>query len=268
MTTAASVPILFIGDAQREEFRAAARSLVDRGAVIAADVSRAQAIISQGFAPAMIVVAQSWPNQFSERRIEELRRASPLARIVRLLGTWMDGDGRTGKPWPATMLASWQRWDARHSDMLPGLSLPITASEDDRLLAAGDAAHSIPSAQRDSLWIAVHAQSRDTAESLIELCSQRGWNALWLRNVNAALPSIVDCAVFDARDTSAKEIQDLVNLRTSLGAAPIIALVGFPRLEDVERFQAAGASAIVSKPFLADDLARQIERFVGQPAVR
>ncbi len=106
------------------------------------------------------------------------------------------------------------------------------------------------------------------AESLIELCGLQGWSALWLHDVNAAPPSNIDFAVFDARNASERAIQDLVNLRILLGAVPIIALVGFPRLEDVERFKAAGASAIVSKPFLTDDLVRQIERFLRQSAVR
>ena len=73
-------------------------------------------------------------------------------------------------------------------------------------------------------------------------------------------------AVFDARNNSASELEALASLKGALGQRPIIALVGFPRIDDLERFKAAGASAVVSKPYLAEDLEQQIEQLLQSAA--
>lgn len=273
MTTLA-LPTLFIGDADRDEFRQAAAWLIDRGAVAASDVAAAQAVVREGFAPALIVVAQSWPGRFSERQIDELRRCAPLARIVRLLGTWLEGEGRTGKPWQTTIRTHWHQWQSRHARQLEQAeaaklatwSLPVTAGEDDRLLAVCDAGDSNSSNPASVPLIAIDARTRESAESLFDLCTQRGWRAIRLRSADSAPPSNVDCAVFDADSASAAEDEAWTALRAALGDTPIIALVGFPRIEDLERFQTAGAAAIVAKPYFADELLWQIEQFLPQSA--
>jgi AmiR/NasT family two-component response regulator len=40
----------------------------------------------------------------------------------------------------------------------------------------------------------------------------------------------------------------------------VVAVVGFPRREDVEAARQAGVRAVVSKPFLAGDLLWQLDR--------
>lgn len=263
--TASLLPTMFVGDAQREEFRDTAAWLIGRGAVAAGDVTKGLAIVREGFAPALIVVAEAWPGRYSANDVEELRRAAPLARLVRLLGTWSEGEGRTGKPWPASTRGNWQRWNGVRPTDLSRLSQPVTANENDRLLRV-----CVPEASNFhaalSQVIAIYARSRESAESLDDLFSQRGWNAIWIRSVNAAVPGNVDCAVFDARNNSAGELKALAALREALGEMPIVALVGFPRVDDLERFKAAGAAAVVSKPYLAEDLQWQIEQLLQSAA--
>ncbi len=266
--TAAALPTLFIGDANREEFRASARRMIEQGAIHAADLASARTIIDAGFSPALIVVAQSWPGEFSPRQVEPLCRAAPLARIFRLLGTWMDGSGRTGKPWPATIRANWQRCVARPAADLSSWSMPATATDDDRLLARCSTTYSNPSVRDGAPLIAVSAQMRESADSLLELCRQCGWNAVWVRNLNEAASQDFDCVLFDTRNTSPSEMEALAKLRGALGEVPVIALAGFLRPDDIERFQVAGAAAVVSKPFLADDLRWQIEQLLPQRTTR
>ena len=51
-------------------------------------------------------------------------------------------------------------------------------------------------------------------------------------------------------------------MQATTAAAPIIALLGFMRPEDIPRLQSAGATTVVSKPFLADDLFNRIEQLL------
>lgn len=64
-------------------------------------------------------------------------------------------------------------------------------------------------------------------------------------------------------DTVAEDCADAARvgeLSRSAGSAPIIALLNFPRIEEVVRAHAAGVSAVVSKPFLIDELFWQLNQ--------
>ncbi len=135
---------LLVGDVQRTEFREAASCLERMAAVEQArDVEAAQAVLDREYAPDAIVVAQSYPGEFSHEAVDRLRRAAPLARIIGLMGTWCEGDLRSGRPWPATARLYWHQWPARCRRQLRALaggercsfSLPSTATEEERLLA-------------------------------------------------------------------------------------------------------------------------------------
>ena len=139
------IQILLVGDIHRTEFRESASCLKRSGVVeIAADVETARAALAQRrTAPEVIVVAQSFPGQFSHGAIDRLRRAAPLARIVGLMGSWCEGEMRSGRPWPATARLYWHQWPAhcrRQFRCLAGgkrcsFALPATATEEERLLA-------------------------------------------------------------------------------------------------------------------------------------
>ncbi len=139
------IQILLVGDIHRTEFRESASCLKRLGVVeIAADVETARAALAQRrTTPEVIVVTQSFPGQFSHGAIDRLRRAAPLARIVGLMGSWCEGEMRSGRPWPATARLYWHQWPARCRRQFRCLAkgercsfaLPATATEEERLLA-------------------------------------------------------------------------------------------------------------------------------------
>jgi DNA-binding NarL/FixJ family response regulator len=67
--------------------------------------------------------------------------------------------------------------------------------------------------------------------------------------------------IFDAGDGDA-EYETLRRLAADLRPAPVIALLGFPRVEDRDRAVAAGAAAVLSKPLLLEDLYWQLDRLL------
>jgi CheY-like chemotaxis protein len=267
------IPILLIGDTNRPEFRAATASLIEHGALSVADLSSALQTVRDGFNPALIVIAESWPGQFSNRELNELRRAAPLARIVGLLGPWLEGEARTGKPWPTMVRVYWHQASARLGRELEAIedgnsslwSFPVTASEDEKLLFSGDAV------QFDSpptTIIAICSRHRETAEALSDICASRGWATVWLRNLPADTPLRVSAVLFDVGRGDSAELKTIAKLKAITENAPIVALVGFPRCDDIDRLCSAGASAIVSKPFLTADLLWQVEQLLATAGVR
>jgi hypothetical protein len=136
--------ILFLGDPSRPEFQQARASLNTWGVVAEfADADTATAALGKGrVLPDAIVVAEASPGQFSHRAIDGLRRLAPLARILGLMGSWCEGETRSGSPWPAAVRTYWHQWPTRCNRQLRRLALgeacswalPATATDEERLL--------------------------------------------------------------------------------------------------------------------------------------
>ena len=140
--------ILLVGDTGRPEFREASVALAAQGRVARFPTAEAAAAaLSDGaVVPEVIVLAQAYPGQFSHEAVDRLRRAAPLARVLGLLGSWCEGEMRTGRPWPAAIRTYWHQWLPRCSRELECLArgecsawgLPVTATEEERMLAGVD----------------------------------------------------------------------------------------------------------------------------------
>ena len=107
--------VLLLGSTARREFREARALLESQGRVtVAGEAESAAGLLADGqLAPDLIVVAQAFPGQFSAEAVDRLRALAPLARVVGLMGSWCEGEMRTGKPWPAAIRVYWHQWPAR-----------------------------------------------------------------------------------------------------------------------------------------------------------
>jgi len=263
----AELSILVVGNTGRAEFRDAHAALAGLGRVTAADDVEAAAAILAGSETAadVIVVAQALPGEFSGEAIDRLRRLAPLARIVGLLGSWCEGETRTGRPWPGAIRVYWHQWHARAGRELTRLraglrsswALPSTASEEERLLAVADEA--LP--QRQGL-VAICSPSFAMQDWLAAACRRVGYATAWVRPPSLALPPALVAILFDASDARGDELALLQSLAASAGPAPILVLLDFPRGEDRDRVLAAGAQAVLSKPLLIEDLFWQLDRLL------
>lgn len=297
-----SIKILVIGDIHRPEFREAAAVIGGCGTVeTIAKVDDAESALRAGaITPAAIVVAQPFPDRFSHEAIDRLARAAPLARILGMMGSWCEGEMRTGRPWPASSRLYWHQWPARCRRQFQRMnegrpcsfSLPATASEAERLLAdlppplvpndvsdncrkrlpspisrgqdtrsaSGDASYISKETRTPYNGLAViGCQSFNTWEMTAEACRHRGMAAVWRRD-DATRIENATVALFDCDEFGDTELGRLRRLSAAMGNAPVIAMASFPRIEDHRRALAAGAAAVVSKPFLWDDLFDEIDR--------
>ena len=66
-------------------------------------------------------------------------------------------------------------------------------------------------------------------------------------------------------DTTADQAADpatVALLRTGFAAAPIVAVLGFPRPDEIAAARRAGVAQVVSKPYLLADLQRRLNAAV------
>ena len=266
----AELVLLLVGDTTRPEFRQAEAPLKTFGRVARApDVGAAVALLEeQQLSPDVIVVAQAFAGQFASEAIDRLRWLAPLARGVALLGTWCEGEMRSGRPWPAAVRVYWHQWSARCARELGRLAagqicpwgLPATASEEERCLSNADE----PEPPRTGR-IAVHTPWFDMQDWLGRACRRRGYATLWFRPDAPIEVSGVRAAIFDALALETGELRRLAHLAVAIQPAPGIALMDFPRADDVDRALDAGAAAVLSKPLWLDDLFWELDR-LGQVA--
>ncbi len=269
------ISILLVGDTDRSEFREARAVLDESGPVLAApDMETALGALAEGRTTAdLIVLAQAYPEQFSHEQVDRLRRLAPLARVVGLLGSWCEGETRSGRPWPGSVRVYWHGWESHVRQEIARLragassiwSLPVTASEEERLLQLA----AEPPGRREGL-IAVATPEFAMQDWLRSACRRRGYSSIWILPHRPAPVDGVTAAVFDGNDCGDDELASLARLADALSPAPILVLLDFPRAHQRDRARAAGARAVLAKPFLIADLFARIDRLVqrdpvGQP---
>ncbi len=261
--------ILLVGATDRSEFRRARSAIDALGRVVCVrDTKSAVAAVGSGqVVPDVIVVVQSYPARFSHQEIDRLRRQAPLARVIGLMGSWCEGEARTGKPWPAAIRIYWHQWPERSAAELGRLrrgecsawGLPLTATEEERLLLEADGRGT----PRQGL-IAIYTPVGEMEEYLAAACHNRGYSTVWLRPPRFAHVQGATAAVFDGSDCCGEELARLRQLSETLHPAPVVAMLAFPRIEQHDRALAVGAAAVVSKPFRLEDLFRTLDRVAGQ----
>ena len=236
--------------------------------------------------PDVIVLAQAIPGEFSVREVELLRREAPLARMVGLLGTWCEGEMRTGDPWPGVIRLYWYQWHPQATMHMKALAegrptawaLPATATHEDRLLAQSriSAARS-PGAYRG--YVAVFSPRPEMTEWICEAFEGPEWNVLPadFRRVQEflemdpktclALSGHVDLLVYDATEFDEAEAARFGRVCGLVGAKDSMVLCDFPRLADRRRAAEAGAACMLAKPVEILDLTQVATQLVppGEP---
>jgi hypothetical protein len=225
-----------------------------------ADIGGAVGVLASArFSPEMIVLAQSHPGQFCDADVDRLRQLAPLSRILGLLGSWCEGEMRSGQPLAGVVRIYWHQWQARwHRELerasggrCPSWGLPPTATEEDGLLL--EAEDRWPA--RTGL-VVVFARLPLMADFLAAACQSVGYSTVSLHPSWDAQVSGAVAALFDATEGH----DDLPRLVGRLAPVPIIALLDFPRIEDYKQALGAGAAAVLSKPLLVEDLYWELDR--------
>jgi CheY-like chemotaxis protein len=229
-------------------------------------------------APGWVAVLQNWPGEISDAQVAALRRAAPLARICGVLGSWCEGEARSGKPWPATQRCSSIAWPDRFARELAQAavgaatpwSLPATLAPDEALLAAAGRAspqcataqlrrRHVAGRQLSPTRLAIVSRSGESRRALAEAATARGFESVTLAGWGSASVVDVRAAIWDTDPEVVSDGEAARKVLALVGQAPLVALVGFPRAEDIARALAGGVRAVIAKPYLLDEVFRQLE---------
>ena len=216
--------------------------------------------------PDVIVVAQSRPGQISPPQVERLHTASPLSRLVALVGSWCEGELRSGRPSTGVIRILWHQWQPRLIPFLqPGSApvpgtwrMPRTASLDEQLAATVG-----PVWPRREGLVAIHADARETFLALSDACHEGGYATVWYPAEQAVTASGVVAALADSVSGDAREVRFLRHVVQRHRPAPVIALLDFVRRQDYDLAKAEGVSAVLAKPLLVYDLLWHLDNSIA-----
>jgi hypothetical protein len=249
----AAVVQLF-GDVEHADFRDAVGLVRSSARVV--DVS--------GGSPELVVVAQSRPGSVRLADVERLQRRNPLAGIVALLGTWCEGETRTGRPWPGIARLYWYEfpaWFRRQLTLRAAGRCPEWSQCDFGLRGSNFGLRIAGGTPRGVIQLS--AASRETADALSDVLACAGFATIWQRPGNSA--SLVRGAIagiWDGGQLDQREADELASFCRRLDRyhTPVIAILDFPRRDRVEQAMQYGAAAVLGKPWRVEDLLTTIEQ--------
>lgn len=227
-----------------------------------------------GVCPELIVAAHSRLGLVDIRRVEQIRSAAPLAGVVALLGTWCEGDGRTGPPLPGMRKLYWHQfapWWRRQ--------LALRAAGCCPEWARGDTSFTVPAGSKNvkhttrqliSNGVVVLATPHwESADAIADVLQPAGFATVWQpRGRIASAVRGIAAGIWDGGQLDNREATDLQEFccRLRREAAPVIALLDYPRRDLCEVAQETGAAAVLGKPWVNVDLVTLIQEATSKIA--
>jgi hypothetical protein len=252
-----------LGDERQAEFAAATHWLTGRSTVrwlgTREQLQRDWAELSTGPAPDWVVLLSSHPGEWQAPDVLQIRTRFPVARLVALLGSWQEGERRSGQPLAGVWSVMWHRWlpffDREWQALLAGragcLASPSTASVPELLLSDRSAESVV--VRR----VAVCATHPVTRAGLEETLRQLGHEVL-------GAAGDADVVIWDDPGWSHDQGQSsawvgLSELLSAVNPQVVLALAAGVRWQEAAAWQALGVGGVLAKPFLLSDLIWWIE---------
>jgi DNA-binding response OmpR family regulator len=110
--------------------------------------------------------------------------------------------------------------------------------------------------------ILICTRSWDLADALREACHEQGYvtevvrptDGSWTRGKPTPAGDRFIVAIWEGTQCSPEEVDQLRQLTRDFPGTPILALLDFPRTQNLQQAEKAGAACVISKPFLLVDL--------------
>ena len=243
-------PVLAIGDLGHADFERAMELVRRTPRVAVLDRPNCRE-------PCELVLAfQQRSGSVDTQFLESLHERMPLAGKAVVLGTWCEGEARTGKPLNAFERVFWYQFPTWWSAVRDAWS------------GGGPTHWQRPSGmpgRSPSLagkFIAIDSGDADAAGALLAACESLGGSGVWHQRWRAhPQHSAADAVVWVGAQLDEHEQQQLADCRSRLGpGVPLVVLLDFPRSEVLRRAEQLGATAVLGKPWRAECLAAALTR--------
>lgn len=249
-----------VGDWRQREFATATSAIASAPDwPTFADLTALQeSIAGSSSPPELVLLAQPSPGMYQQADIDELHRASPLTRIVVVAGSWCEGELRTGTLLAGVIrlywyeLSNWWHASERRSEVeiCPLWSRPLDHPQSGRFSTANIESDALTLRQT----VLINAHNYSAYETLTDALSEYGIHSSWSRSgIKAIEAHDIAAGIWDGGQLSEAELNELTHFCKSVDGN-VVALLDFPRIEHFSRAKAAGATAVLPKPYIVEEL--------------
>ena len=215
----------------------------------------------------LVVIAQARRGQHSASEVQKLQTLFANTPIVALLGSWCEGETRSGTPWPGVPRVYWHQWEGQYQKFASQLQqhkiadwhAARTSTTADRVLNSktNDSPNGIQ-------CVAISAWTNQQHAMVADAVNHFGWSSCWVERAvwNAETSAVVDAIVIEADSWSPDLASRVKWVRGRVADCPIILIVNYPRQDQLKVIKAAGISEVVSKPFELNELKTAVVRAV------
>lgn len=219
----------------------------------------------------LILIVEARRNQVCRDDVEALQAMFVGVPMVALLGSWCEGEPRSGAPWPGVIRVYWHQWEGRYDRFVSQLQqagitdwhAPLTSTVADRMARQSTAD---PDSAATISCIGISAWTHSQFEMLADAMNHFGWHSRWVERSmwNGATTKLVSAICVDADGWTPELENRLKWLREEIPETPMVLLLNYPRHDELDSIRQAGILGVISKPFELGDLKSAIERAVKQ----
>ena len=203
----------------------------------------------------LALVAQSGRETISQQVIDHLRRLLGIATpVINLLGSWCEGQERSGIPLKHVLPIYWHQWTGGISQLLAMARSGVSHPQEELIR---------PATLRVGVSALCHAQASYLEDALNFLGAEAVWleQQEWQAERTKQTPLAI-CV--DGDSLTANLVQRLSVIRNEYPTTPLIVMLNFPRKEEeLELTGVLDVAAVVSKPFDLTRLARSLGQATG-----
>ncbi|MFT7629094.1 MAG: hypothetical protein ACI87E_000090 [Mariniblastus sp.] len=264
--------VLLTGDFWHQDFKEIISSF--GGPVTMVPIDKVSAVEAGKFD--LIVVAQSRRDQFEKGDVELIQATFANTPVVGLLGSWCEGEVRSGQPFPGVIRVYWHQWQGRYDEFVRQLDAsgvshwhePRTATVGDRIGGRPRSPKFLEKQKAKIQFVGVSARASSQFEMLADAIQSFGWQVRWIeRGTWDADSANALGAICVEADSWNEDVENRVRwLSGGVATAPLVLLLNYPRAHELETIRLAGVAEVVSKPFELVDLKAAIERAVQSSA--
>jgi CheY-like chemotaxis protein len=258
-----NAPLLLVGQTRRSELaQLVARLRATTPLATADDLATAATMLADGSPIPRVLLAPSFRGEFPEVQLRRLVRQQPLAEWIVVVGPWIEGETRSGEPWPGAhrmyldQIVPWAVSSCHDSSATRPVGWrPATWTSDER-------------------WLELHAGKRpaqtgtvlvcgelaETRRSLAAVCAAAGWRTVTQAADTPGEWTSLEALIYDAVADRRRWEEHVRQLAQRCRPRALVVLMNFPRPDETQAMLAAGATSVLGKPFRVDDLLVSLQR--------
>lgn len=204
-----------------------------------------EAVETQGFFADLVVVCQSWRDEYAAQEVKSGLASLPVARWICVVGPWCESEGRHGSRWPLALRVPLHSLGTRMANEIAVVqgrlpALAITAAREEAF--EFDYRSTVPKHSNPKATLTILSPDREWKSWMRDLCREGGLE--WTDLEPGTSPEIL---ILDLDPLTASTPAKIRSLREQHARSHIVGFLGLVNRADRKELQSLGVEVVLSK---------------------